>query len=173
MNNPKIPTGLFVLMLLLAGLQWARVYPELPDRMASKFGPTGQPTGWETKSDFFTMIFIVVVICAFVSFVLPRVLGLLPPQMINLPNKHYWFAPERRDETSRVMAAHMAWFGCGLLFVLLDVTSLAINANRPGGEPFNTQSMPYILAGFFVFSIFCFVHMLRRFYSVPPSSSSW
>jgi uncharacterized membrane protein len=170
MNNSKIPAGLFVLMLVFAGLQWARVYPELPDRMASKFGPTGQPSGWETKSDFFTVIFIIVVVCAFVSFVLPRVLALLPPQMVNLPNKHYWLAPERREETTRVMAAHMAWFGCGLLFVLLDVTSLAINANRPGAEPFQTQSLIYVLMGFFAFSIFCFVHMLRWFYSAPPSN---
>jgi len=172
MNNVRLPVLFFAFMLVLAVLQWVQVYPQLPDRVACHFAADGTPNGWQSKQDFFLIPCIVVAGCTLVSFLLPLILALLPPELINLPNKYYWLAPERRVETSRFMTAHMAWFGCGLLFVLLYAISQAINANLPNRGQFNSLGMEYVIGGFMLYGVLVFGHMLRHFYKVPPSSDS-
>ena len=171
MNDSRLPALLFFLMLVLAVLQWVHVYPQLPDRMASHFAANGTPNGWQPKQTFFVLMSFVVVLCAVISFLVPRVIGLVSPNNINLPNQSFWLAPERRDETWRFFSAQMAWFGCALLFLLLYATSQAINANLPSVRHFNSQGMWYVLTGFVLFCIAWSVHFLRHFLRTPPSGS--
>lgn len=172
MNHSRLPALLFLFLLVLGLLHWVQVYPQLPDRMASHFNGSGVPNGWQSKHNFFVFSSTVVLVCAAISFLVPRAIAVFPPELINLPNKSYWLAPERREETSHVFAAHMAWFGCALLFVLLYAISQAINFNLPHHEPFNSQGMIYVLIGFCLFAALLSVHLVRYFYAIPPSSSS-
>ena len=170
LNNSRLPALCFFIMLGVSTWSWARLYPWLPDRMASHFSGSGVPNGWQPKQDFFVFAGIMVAVCAVLSFLLPRVAAVIPPALINLPNKSYWLASERREETWRVLASYMAWFGCALLFVLLYAISQAIRFNLPGHEPFNSRGMVAVLAGFCLFVVLLSVRMLRQFFSVPPSS---
>jgi uncharacterized membrane protein len=170
MNNPRIPVIFFLFLLLLGLLQWVNVYPQLPNRVACHFAADGTPNGWQPKQDFFLIPGFAIALCIFVSFVLPRILAFLPPAMINLPNKYFWLAPERRAETIEVMNAHLAWFGCGFLFVILYAISQAINANLPARGQFNGAGMIFVIAAFCLYSGVVFAHMLRYFLRVPPSN---
>lgn len=159
-------------MLVFAVLQWVHVYPQLPDTMASHFAGKGTPNGWQPKQAFFLLTSVVIGMTTAAAFVMPFVLGSLPEGKINLPNKSYWLAPERREDTWRFFRAQMAWFGCGLLFVLLYGISQAINANLPTVRHFDSQGMWYVLGGFLLFALVWTVHFLRHFYNLPPSNSS-
>ena len=159
-------------MLLLGLLNWAHVYPQLPDTMASHFNARGVANGWAPKSAFFGVMAFCVCLSAFVGFIVPRTISSRPPEKLNLPNKDYWLAPEHRDETWRFIRAQMVWFACALLFVFLFGTSQGINANLPTVGYFNSQAMFAVMA---VFGLFCAVWLalfLRHFYNVPPSLPS-
>ena len=123
MNDARLPTFLYVFLLVLGLLQWAHVYPQLPDVMASHFSGHGTPNAWQPKPAFFRVDGIVIPVTAVPTFVVPRRLPSMPPDKINLPNKSYWLAPERREATFCFVRTQMAWFGCALLFVLLYATS--------------------------------------------------
>jgi uncharacterized membrane protein len=172
MNDSRPPALLYFVMLTLSVLQWAHAYPQLPETMQSHFTANGTPNGWQPKEAFFLLTSVVIVLTAFMSFLVPHLITSLSPDKINLPNKSYWLAPERREETSRFFRAQMAWFGCGLLFLLLYGISQAINANLPSVRHFDSQGMWYVLAGFLLFIAAWTVHFLRHFYSVPPSHPS-
>lgn len=172
MNDSRFPALFFLLLLALAMLQWVHAYPQLPDRMASHFSANGTPNGWQPKQAFFLVMPLVVVLCAVMSFLVPRVIALMPSDKINLPNKDYWLAPERRDETWRFFGAQMAWFGCALLFLLLSAASLAINANLPSIGQFDSQRMWYVLAGFVIFVVIWMIHFVRHFFNVPNSHAT-
>ncbi len=116
MNDTRVPTFLYVFLMLLGLLQWAHVYPQLPDIMASHFSGHGTPNNWQPKQAFFLLMGVVVLISAIPTFVVPRRLASMPEDKINLPNKSYWLAPERREDTFRFVRVKMAWFGCALLF---------------------------------------------------------
>jgi len=169
MNDSRLPALLYVFLLLLAVLQWVRVYPQLPPTMAAHFAGDGTPNGWQPKQAFFIFTAVVVAITTLPSFLLPRLFGSLPASMINLPHKAYWLAPERREETTRYFRSRMAWFGCALLFLLLYTISEAINANLPNIRHFDAQGMLFVLGGFILFCIVWTIYFLRHFYNVPPS----
>jgi len=62
----------------------------------------------------------------------PRMLRRVPVSLINLPNKEYWLAPERRDESMRFLEREMQWMGVLTVAFLLLVLHLAIRANLRG-----------------------------------------
>ena len=137
--------------------------------MASHFNAHGVPNGWQPKPAFFILIGVVIIIPAIPAFIVPRRFLSMPPDKINLPNKSYWLAPERRAETGRFFSAQMVWFGCALLFLLLYAMSQAIDANLPGVGHSDWQGMCYALGAFMLFMVVWIVHLLRHFSRVPES----
>jgi uncharacterized membrane protein len=172
MNDPRLPTLLFCFLLLLGILQCVHVYPQLPNVMASHFTGRGVPNGFQPKSAFFCLIGVIVALCAIPAFLVPRRLPKLPPEKINLPYKSYWLAPERREDTFRFFRAQMAWWGCGLLFLLLYTMFLAVNANLPGIGYFNWQGMLLALGAFLLFTILWLTHFVLHFCNVSDSPTS-
>jgi len=53
-----------------------------------------------------------------------------PKARINLPNKDYWLAPERRAETIEFLRFGILWFGFMLVAFLCYVHWLVVLANR-------------------------------------------
>jgi len=49
--------------------------------------------------------------------------------MINLPNKEYWFSPERRPRTAERLQSFLVGFGNAMLLFLLLVFREALRAN--------------------------------------------
>ena len=170
MNDPRLPKFVFFLMLALGLLQWAHVYPQLPDVLASHFAADGTPNGHSPKEAFFLLMCVVLGLSAFVAFVTPRILANKPADRLNLPNKAYWLSPEHREETFRFFHAQMGWFGCAILFVLLYGTSLAIRANLTPSRHFDSSSMLYVMIGFGLFSLLWCVLFVRHFMKVPAHS---
>jgi len=169
MNDPRLPRIIFFVLLALGLLQWAHTYPQLPNVMAAHFTANGTANGYQPKQAFFTLMFVVLGLSAFVSFVTPRILANKPPERMNLPNKAYWLSPEHRAETVRFFQAQMAWFGCAILFVLLYGTSLAINANLSPSRHFDSNRMLYVMVGFSLFSLAWCIFFVRHFMKVPSS----
>src|SRR5215469_1218005 len=167
MNDARIPTFLFLLLVAFAVLQCVHVYPQLPDVMASHFDAHGTPNGWQPKSAFFILIAVVILICTIPAFIVPRRLPSMSTDKINLPNKSYWLSPERREETWRFFRVQMAWWGCALLFILLYAMFQAINANLPSVGRFNSEGMWYALVAFLLFTIVWVVHLIRHFSKLP------
>jgi uncharacterized membrane protein len=107
----------------------AYYYPQLPETMASHFGPTGQADGWSSKASFMRIYLIiigsVVTMAIFVLALLPKI----PASMINLPHKDYWLAPERRAESMAFIQRQMLWFTAALLLLLVDILQQSVRVN--------------------------------------------
>jgi uncharacterized membrane protein len=172
MNSSRLATLLYFLMLVLGLLQWVQAYPQLPETMASHFNGDGTPNGWQPKEAFFLMTSLVTALTAVPTFLVVRRICKRSPDRINLPNKAYWLSPEHQQETWRFLNSQMAWFGCGLLFVLLYGISQAINFNLPNVRHFDARGLLCVLGGFLLFLVLWLAHFLRHFYSVPPSYPS-
>ena len=124
------PARSAVLALIAATLaQMAWYYPRLPDRVASHFDAAGQANAFMPKDAFFTVQLGVLVLMALVFLFMPALVARLPPAMINLPNKDYWLAPERRAHTVRKLESFLVGFGNVMLLFLLLVFRSAMQAN--------------------------------------------
>ena len=150
----------------LGVLGWMHV--ALPELVASHFGPSGAPDAWMSRSG---LIATFVAGQALVFAVAPlgtTLVKRLPPELINLPNKDHWLAPERRAEAVDRLANHAWGFSAaiGAFFVLVEVLVLRANlAHAP------LENGPFFvgLAAVFAFTI-AWVARLNAAFRVPPSS---
>src|SRR6202034_2775097 len=129
MSGTSIPRALFFAIAVAAIAQCAQDFPLLPDRMASHFGASGIPNDWMTKSQFFAIYAVVLIPALFVEFWVGRSVSKQSGARINLPNKEYWLAPERRAATFAYFEVFFAWYGCAFLALETFAMGLAMRAN--------------------------------------------
>ena len=168
MGDPRLPRILYAFLILACVLMMGYYYPQMPRRMASHFAADGRANGWQSREAFFVLMILMSASSAVVCFLAPRQIAAKANARINLPNRDYWLAPERREETMRFIAAMMAWFGCGILFVLISGTFLALQANLAPDHRFNSQAMLAVLGGFLAGLLSLLVRFVRHFQKVPP-----
>jgi uncharacterized membrane protein len=159
------------ILWLLVGLSCAHIayyYPQLPERVASHFGPSGVADGYMHKSEFATFYVALVIIVAAILSGIGELVRHTPDDLINLPNKDYWLAPERHDATIAKINAQMASFGVATMALLLVIMHLAIVANLGETRPpqLSLLFFPAFLA-YIGYVIFWTVGLLRRFNKVP------
>ena len=168
MDDPRLPRFLYAFLFLAGLLMMAYYYPQMPARMASHFAADGRVNGWQSREAFFLIMLLVTATSALVGFVAPLQIAAKANNRINLPHRDYWLAPERRAETMRFISATMAWFGCGVLFVLICGAFLALQANLGPDHRFNSQAMLFVLGGFLAGLLGLLVRLVRHFRGVPP-----
>jgi uncharacterized membrane protein len=121
MNNRKSAIVVFVLLCVACVVHALYYYPRLPAEVAHHFGASGQPDAWGSKMQFL-MVYLVTVAVMAASFLgLGLAMPKIPNSIINLPNKDYWLAPERRQQTLDYMLPRLLWFGSITMVLLIDV----------------------------------------------------
>jgi uncharacterized membrane protein len=163
MARTRIPRALFFAIILAAFAQCVHDFPLLPDRIASHFGASGMPNGWMTKTQFFITYALVLLPALFIEFWLHRKISKTPQGKLNLPNKEYWLAPERRTETFAYFENFFAWYGCAFLFVVVFAMGLAMRANFDTPPQLPTVPVVSILLGFVLFNVGAVAATFRRF----------
>ena len=108
---------------------------------------------------------------AAVAFLAPKLVAMLPPAMINLPNKDYWLAPERRAETVQYLEAAFAWFGCALYLVLFFALNYAVGANLHRDRHPDSSGIWIPLVAFVSFTLVWSTRLALRFTRMPNNNN--
>jgi uncharacterized membrane protein len=116
-------------LIATALTQMVWYYPRLPARVASHFDAAGQVNAFMPKDAFFVIQLVVLGIMSCMFLLVPALIVRLPPGMINLPNKAYWLAPERRARTAQKLQSFLVGFGNVMLLFLLLFFREAMHAN--------------------------------------------
>ena len=91
----------------------------------------------------------------------------LPPQLVNLPNKRYWLSPERRAESLEALASLSRRFAAALAVFLCFVHWLVVRANAV--QPPKLQET-WLFGGLAVFgaaTLLWIFSLYRRFGRAP------
>lgn len=166
MSSRKIATSL-VFMLIIIGLGLQIVYwPQLPARVATHFGKDGNPNDWMNKSIATILNCGLVVIIPLFFMAIGSLLRGLPTALINIPNREYWFAPERREQSLQWISTIMSWFAVAIASLVVVVNHLTFVANRDG-ESLRSSAFLTALVVFLV-TTFCIVAIMIRRFRRPP-----
>jgi hypothetical protein len=166
-SDSRLPRALFVVLAFVGFLQTRHTAMTLPPVVAVHFVKGGAPNGWQTQSQMFVLGLILLVVCAVVGFGIPRIIAAIPLALVNLPNKTYWFAPERREETIGFFKTWFAWFGCALLAFLIVVNQLVYEANLTQPKHLDTAKFTAAMIAFLTFVAVWSVRMILRFGRQP------
>ena len=124
------PAGLvFLLSCVLAFMMLNHVSGQLPERVASHFGAGGAADGWMTRGGYLrTFAWIVAgtsALFAACAWFTPRI----PSGGVNLPERDYWLAPERRGQTNRRIQDYLLGMAAATNVLYLAMLQLTVVAN--------------------------------------------
>jgi uncharacterized membrane protein len=154
------------LLFLLAAagvVQLLHYYPRLPETMASHFDGAGQPDGFQSRNAFFTLCAAMLVMALVLFGGLGALFRRIPSKWFNLPNRDYWLAPERRDETIEAISAQMEWFGAASLALYLFVIQMVVETNQTSEPRLDSRSMFVVLGFYLLFTAIWITRFIRRF----------
>lgn len=161
MDSLRVPLSVLTALAVLFVAELLYFYPQLPETVASHFDTDGAPNGWMGKTAFVVLMMFVAAISA-----APTVgVALLLPRMqsgINIPNKEYWLAPERRDETLGLIGASLIWTECAVLALLMVLTHAVCRMNIEGRATLDWPMIP-TLGVFLACVAFVMGRMMFRF----------
>jgi len=153
-------------LTIVAILQALYAYPRLPDTVPYHFNFQGQPDAWGSKT-FMVGIDVGVTLFLMLSFlgtalIIPRV----GDAYINVPNKEYWLAPERRDTALRMIIDLLGWIGVLTLlflqFVMMQTYRVAMEESLP-----NLSGIWPVLGVYLLLIGFVVVRYIMKF-RLPP-----
>ena len=155
---PVIAAAIFVVLTSRA----------LPARVASHFGPDGSANGYMWRHTYvYFMLAFVVLLPLLLNFIASAV-GRLPITMINIPNRGYWLAPERRGLAVDRLRTQMQVFAGVLVVFLCYVHWEVVRANR--SMPPRLDNGRFMLGlGLFMAALIVWIVSLRRQFRVPAA----
>jgi uncharacterized membrane protein len=162
-SGSRLPRSIFVVIVLAAIAQCIFSFSQLPERVASHFAASGVPNGWMAKQAFFAIYAVMIALAAVVEIYPARSIGGRSSARINLPNKEYWLAPERRVLTMAYFEKFSAWYGCAFLLTFVLIMGLAIEANLNPPPRLPPGPTLAIISGFVAFNLAALIQMFRRF----------
>ena len=162
-SSSRIPSAAFVLLAFIGFLQARMFAATMPPVVATHFGSSGAPNGWQTQSQFFILEVVLLGVSLLLAFGIPRLIAALPISMLNVPNKEYWLAPGRRDETLAFFKAQFAWFGCIFLAFLLVINQLVYRANQTHPRHLDNPTFLIALFAFLAYVGIWTVRLVVRF----------
>ncbi|HTU61018.1 MAG TPA: DUF1648 domain-containing protein, partial [Polyangiales bacterium] len=131
-NTQRIQRVILLGVGLFAGWSVSSAWPQLPPRVASHFNGRGQPDGFMPREAFFTDLALIGGGLIVLLLLAPALLRLLPNNLINMPHRDYWLAPERRSESFGYIAIWFGWFAIATSVLLVAMLNLTLRANIAG-----------------------------------------
>jgi serine/threonine-protein kinase len=150
MRGARAPLLILLSVLALGIADLVRHIPRLPARVAVHFDVAGRPNGWTTPDqllhmDVLLLLGVVVLVGAGALLAL-----FLPTALINMPNKDYWFAPERARSSRERMAHHLLWMTVITSGLVVAINHLVFLANLSPGPPRLASPFAAVMLAFVV-----------------------
>jgi uncharacterized membrane protein len=137
-------------------------YAELPAEVPTHFGAGGQPDAWSSRAGFcwlFLILYLSLIgILGFVVFAI----GILPAGLINIPNREYWLADERRAATLRYVRLSLIWIGLTTTWFFMGIFELSARVAIEQMDSISPQFYVLLTAHMLFVLVYC-VLIYRRF----------
>ncbi len=158
----KIQYSLLFFLLFIAAFQCVFFYPRLPNLVASHFNFSGYSDGWSLKNTLFIIYIVIVFVLSLVFIGIPACLNSIPTSLVNVPNRDYWLASVRRQETINYIKNQILWFGIISMSFLMYTFQLVFEANLLQ-KPRLSQNFIGTLIVYLVYSLFWTFRLIVRF----------
>jgi len=159
----------FIIVVLFAAAESIRLWNLSPATLAAHFNVQGAPDRFVSKGEFFYYEVQTVLIAVSLAIAMQILLEFTPMEMLNVPNREVWIAPEQRRNTKRKIGTFFdAIFSC-ILILIHVIFELAVSANLQDPIHFSAALIIPLIAGFFIFTIGMLFWLISSFHNPPAS----
>jgi hypothetical protein len=163
-SSQRSGAGMTTALLLICAVAFIWISSRtLPELVASHFAASGNATGFLPRSLYLRLTLILVVLAPLGMNILASLSLRGANARINLPNRDYWLAPQRRFESVQFVRRQVARLGLMLIIFFCYVHWLVVRANTLTPP---VLSSPWFITGLFAFmlsAVIWAVIFLRRF----------
>ena len=138
----------------------------LPIVVASHFGPGGTANGFMPHKTYVRFTLAFVVLMPLLLNLVAAAVARLPEKLVNIPNRQYWLAPERRAQAVEMLRGRMQLFAAMLVAFLCYVHWLVVRANAQLPPSLDNKQFVTGLA-VFLFALVVWIVSLRRKFRPP------
>lgn len=135
----------------------------LPETVATHFNSDNEPDGWMTRNRYILLILILLVGAPTVISVGIGALAQKYSHLINIPNRNYWLAPQRLDQSLDFVTSHAYRLGRLLIVLMTGLHYLVLVANRTEPPSLPQSWFIAISLGFILALILWVIALYRRF----------
>lgn len=157
----------FLITLVIAAMHLTWAYNDLPERVASHFDLNGQPDGWSSRDGWAVTYIVLVAVMAAIFGGLVYLMPRLPDKSLNIPNRDYWLAPERRADTWRRLGEALLVMGGVTTLFDVGIMHMTVMANRSDGGQLGAFFW-LLFGGYMAFVAVWAIWLVRKF-RVPNS----
>lgn len=165
-SKPRPGLWLCCLYAVLTLLQHWSYWRELPERVATHFGPGGEPNDWMDRTSAAILLGGFQLVFPLLLLSVVRLLKWIPNGCINIPHREYWLAPERRESALAWLAGPMSGMAVLTGALMVATSHLTFRANVRAGR---LEEFPFFvcLAIYLAGTFLLVIRILRRFGRVP------
>lgn len=158
MNKTKVLAFAYTFLLILCVAFILGTAQNLPPVVASHFDLSGTPDATMPRDQFTNLFLAIMVLTSGLMALLPTLIAKLPPQMINIPNRIYWLAPDRIVETKQILQAYLLIFASKLCCFMAVIFWLIVQAHLHNPPQLSAQ---YVMAATGVFVLMTILWSLK------------
>jgi uncharacterized membrane protein len=152
----------FYSLVVLAIIQIVYYYPQMPAVLASHFDGLGVPNDWLGKNGFFGLYLAIILMLIAVFVFAPRWSVARARFSMKIPNREFWLAPERVEQTRGFLRRQMMIMGVVHLALAVFAVQLALLA-KLDQHPRLHSSIGWALLLYFIFLIAWLIHFFLHF----------
>jgi serine/threonine-protein kinase len=165
MSQPRLsPLWIMFLLWVLFGALLAATYDQWPEHVATHFNLEGDPDGWMGRETNIAVYLALGFAMPLILYGIFSLVGIFPTRFVNMPQRDYWLAPERKAVTMRELRRQSLWLGCLMLLFFAGLYVLALEANQQNPVKLSVKSMLLLLGGFLSGVAVWVVLFYRRFW---------
>jgi hypothetical protein len=157
----------FILLLAAAEIFLWYTSGALPPTVGSHFAASGAANGFMPRGAYVGVMLGITLVVPLLIALTGSLVRVLPVQLINLPNRQYWLAPERRAATVAWFSSLSVYFASALVIFLCFLHWLVLRANESQVPRLEPVPMFVGLALFLASTVVWLVVLVRHFGRVP------
>ncbi len=173
MSEQQKPVGTGVwAVVALSATAFAYVFvtsANLPDIAATHFNAGGEPNAWSSRTSYRAFMAFLIVGIPLLLAVLPDVVGRRWPQLLNIPNRAYWMAPERVAATLASLRTRTSLLAMATIGLQCFAHRLVLAANAARRPELDGRTLLIGLGVFAGFVVCWIVATYRRFKRDDPA----
>ena len=163
MNKTKVLAFAYAFLLILCVAFILGTAQNLPPVVASHFDLSGTPDATMPRDQFTNLFLAIMVLTSGLMALLPMLIAKLPPQMINIPNRMYWLAPDRIVETKQILQAYLLIFASKLCCFMAVIFWLIVQAHLHNPPQLSAHYLMVATGVFVLMTIFWSLRLSARF----------